>query len=180
MTRTRGSPNFRTTYRAVLGTVVLAYAGSAGAQPEADDNPGSPANAAARFDYLLHCSGCHRPDGTGSAPDVPSLRGAVGSLVATPEGREYIARVPEVAQSPLDDDDLARLLNWVLREFNADTLPERFRPLDGDEVGSARARILTDPIRTRAAIVGAYPGSPSEGPESAEPSHRSRPQTSSN
>lgn len=174
MTRTRRSPNLRTTYRAALGTVLLAYAGSAGAQPEADDDLGSPANAAARFDYLLHCSGCHRPDGTGSAPDVPSLRGAVGSLVATPEGRAYIARVPEVAQSPLDDDDLARLLNWVLREFNAATLPERFRPLDGDEVGAARARILTDPIRDRAAIVGAYADSPSGNPEGAEPSDRNR------
>ena len=174
MTRTRRSPNLRTTFRAMLGTVVLAYAGSAAAQPEADDDLGSPANAAARFDYLLHCSGCHRPDGTGSAPDVPSLRGAVGSLVSTPEGREYIARVPEVAQSPLDDDDLARLLNWVLREFNADTLPERFRPLDGDEVGAARARILADPIRARATIVGAYPGSPSGNSEGAEPSDRNR------
>lgn len=174
MTRTRRSPNLRTTYRAALGTVVLAFAGFANAQPNPDDNLGSPANAAARFDYLLHCSGCHRPDGTGSAPDVPSLRGAVGSLVATPEGRAYIARVPEVAQSPLDDDDLARLLNWVLREFNADTLPERFRPLDGDEVGAARARILADPIRARAGIVGAYSGSPSEEVESAEPSHRNR------
>ena len=174
MTHKRRSPNLRTTYRAALGTVVLAYAGSAAAQPKADENPGSPANAAARFDYLLHCSGCHRPDGTGSAPDVPSLRGAVGSLVATPEGRAYIARVPEVAQSPLDDDDLARLLNWVLREFNAATLPERFRPLDGDEVGAARARILTDPIRDRAAIVGAYADSPSGNPEGAEPSVRNR------
>jgi len=81
----------------------------------------------------------------------------MGSLVATPEGREYIARVPEVAQSPLDDDDLARLLNWVLQEFNTDTLPEGFRPLQGAEVGAARARILADPIRARKAIVGAYP-----------------------
>ena len=113
-------------------------------------------DASARFDYLLHCSGCHRPDGTGAAPEVPSLRGAVGTLVATPEGREYIVRVPEVAQSPLDDEDLARLLNWVLREFNADTLPEEFRPLEGAEVGAARARILADPIRARGEIVGEY------------------------
>ena len=174
MTRTQRSPDFRMTYRAALGTVVLACAGSAAAQPEATDNPGSSANAAARFDYLLHCSGCHRPDGTGSAPDVPSLRGAVGPLVATPKGRAYVARVPEVAQSPLDNDDLARLLNWVLREFNADTLPKRFRPLDGDEVGAARARILTDPIRARAALVGAYPGSPSGNPEGTEPNDRNR------
>ncbi|MDE0442233.1 MAG: cytochrome C [Gammaproteobacteria bacterium] len=154
MTRTGRSPYLRATFRTALGTVALACAGSGTAQSETDD--GLRANDAARFDYLLHCSGCHRPDGTGSAPDVPSLRGAVGSLVATPEGREYIARVPEVAQSPLDDDDLARLLNWVLQEFNADTLPDRFRPLEGAEVGAARARILADPIRARETIVGTY------------------------
>ena len=121
-----------------------------------DDAPVKRSDAAARFDYLLHCSGCHRPDGSGSSPEVPSLRGPVGTLVALPEGRAYIARVPEVAQSPLDDDDLARLLNWVLEEFNRDTLPKRFRPLDGKEVGAARTRVLADPLRTRAEILGAY------------------------
>ena len=156
MTRTQRSPDFSTMLRAALGTVAFACAGSSAAQPDTDDSRGSRANDAARFDYLLHCSGCHRADGTGSAPDVPSLRGAVGSLVATPEGREYIARVPEVAQSPLDDDDLAKLLNWILQEFNADTLPEGFRPLEGAEVGTARARILADPLRAREKIVGAY------------------------
>lgn len=127
---------------------------------ESRDDADRANDAAARFDYLLHCSGCHRPDGAGLSPDVPSLRGPVGRLVGTSEGREYIARVPEVAQSPLDDDDLARLLNWVLQEFNADTLPEGFRPMEGAEVGAARARILTDPIRARAAIAGGYRGNP--------------------
>ena len=122
----------------------------------ADDGGKERADAAARFDYLLHCSGCHRPDGSGSSPDVPSLRGPLGTLVATPEGRAYIARVPEVAQSPLDDYDLARLLNWMLEEFNPDTLPEGFRPLDGREVGVARRRVLADPLRARAEILGAY------------------------
>ena len=155
MTRTQRSPRFWTNSLAALCTVALAFAAGT-AQPGTDDNPGSRANAAARFDYLLHCSGCHRPDGAGAAPDVPTLRGAVGSLVAKPEGREYIARVPEVAQSPLDDADLARLLNWILREFNADTLPEGFRPLEGAEVGAARTRILADPLRAREKIVGTY------------------------
>lgn len=147
--------------------IVLAAGASPHAAPGRVDD-----DAAARFDYLLHCSGCHRTDGTGSAPDVPSLRGPVGSLVGTPEGREYIARVPEVAQSPLDDEDLARLLNWMLREFNTDTLPARFRPLEGDEVGAARARILTDPLRARAAIIGDYRGKPSGSPGRATPRER--------
>ncbi len=156
----------RFTFQIARLIIVLVASAATHAAPGGDDD------AAARYDYLLHCSGCHRTDGSGSAPDVPSLRGPVGSLVGTPEGRDYIARVPEVAQSPLDDEDLARLLNWVLREFNADTLPTRFRTLDGDEVGAARARILTDPIRARAEIVGDYQGKSSASPGRTNPPRR--------
>ena len=112
--------------------------------------------AAARFDYLLHCSGCHRPDGAGAPPEVPGLRGSMGVLVATPEGRAYIARVPEVAQSPLADEALARLLNWLLYEFSAETLPPGFRLLDAAEVGTARLQVLSDPLRARAEILDDY------------------------
>ena len=117
---------------------------------------GEAARAAARFDYLLHCAGCHRPDGSGAPPEVPSLRGPMGLMAATPDGRAYVARVPEVAQSPLGDAELARLLNWVLSEFNAETLPAGFRPLTNDEVGAARVRVLADPLRARAALLGGY------------------------
>jgi len=139
-----------------VGGVVLAAVVCCGLHADRSDDGQTRSDAAARFDYLLHCSGCHRPDGSGSSPEVPTLRGPVGELVASPEGRAYVARVPEVAQSPLDNDDLARLLNWVLKEFNADTLPDRFRPLDGQEVGAARASVLADPLRARAEILGAY------------------------
>ena len=136
-----------------VGACAVAFA----TPPAYEDGAQTPAErAAARFDYLLHCSGCHRPDGASAPPDVPSLLGPIGAIVATPAGREYIARVPEVAQSPLDDDALARLLNWVLQEFSAETLPAGFRPLEAAEVGAARTRVLTDPLRTRAAIAGQY------------------------
>ena len=136
-----------------VGACTVAFA----APPAYEESAQTPAErAAARFDYLLHCSGCHRPDGAGAPPDVPSLLGPIGAIVATPAGREYVARVPEVAQSPLDDNALARLLNWMLQEFSADTLPAGFRPLEAEEVGEARARVLTDPLRTRAAIAGQY------------------------
>lgn len=119
--------------------------------------------AAARIDYLLHCSGCHRPDGAGAPPEVPSLRGPVGLIVATPEGREYVARVPEAAQAPLEDHELARVLNWMLAEFSADTLPDGFRPLDAEEVGAARGRVLADPLRERARLAGSYEGNAAGG-----------------
>jgi len=102
-----------------------------------------------RSDYLLHCAGCHRPDGTGLPPDVPSLVGPLGQIAASDAGRDYLARVPGAAQAPLTDAGLASVLNWVLNEFNADTLPASFIPLNGREVGQSRARVLADPLKTR-------------------------------
>jgi hypothetical protein len=102
-----------------------------------------------RSDYLLHCAGCHRPDGTGLPPDVPSLVGSLGQMVASPAGRDYLARVPGAAQAPLTDAGLASVLNWVLKEFNADTLPAAFAPLRSREVGESRSRVLADPIKAR-------------------------------
>ena len=153
---------------AILALLALTTVAETRAAPRTDDagfgkQPDS-VRAAARFDYLLHCSGCHLPDGAGSPPEVPPLRGTMGLLVATSEGRVYIARVPEVAQSPLDDEALARVLNWVLLEFNADTLPPGFQALTGDEVGAARTRVLADPLRARAAILGGYEDGPTTFP----------------
>lgn len=107
------------------------------------------AAAGPRSDYLLHCAGCHRADGTGLPPEVPSLAGPLGAVAASPEGRDYLARVPGAAQAPLTDAELAAVLNWVLEEFNADTLPDFFVPLEAGEVGKSRARVLTDPLKTR-------------------------------
>ena len=132
------------------------FAGAAIAATAAEPPLSESSRAAARYDYLLHCSGCHRADGAGAPPEVPSLRGPVGELAATPAGRAYIAQVPEVAQAPLDDAALARLLNWVLFEFNADTLPTDFRLLDGAEVATLRVDVLADPLRRRAEILGRY------------------------
>lgn len=105
--------------------------------------------ADSRSDYLLHCSGCHMPDGSGLPPVVPTLVGTLGVMIRTEEGRGYVVRVPGSAQSPLSDDALADVINWLLLEFNRHTLPEEFRPLDGAEVGIARRQVLADPVKLR-------------------------------
>jgi hypothetical protein len=46
-------------------------------------------------------------------------------------------------------DALAAVLNWVLLEFNRETLAQGFRPLRGAEVGRSRARVLADPLKLR-------------------------------
>lgn len=156
MTRWSAAPPARRRSRLA---VVLCGAIALGGVPACADQGA----AAARIDYLLHCSGCHRPDGAGAPPEVPSLRGPIGLIVGTPEGRDYVARVPEAAQAPLEDDELARVLNWILREFSPHTLPDGFRPLDAEEVGAARGRVLADPLRERARLAGTYERSAAGG-----------------
>ena len=109
-----------------------------------------------KVDYLLHCSGCHMPDGTGLSSVVPTLHGIIGRMVAEPEGRSYIVRVPGASQAPINDEKLAEVLNWMLTEFSSDTLPKNFKPLTAKEVKRARSQLLTDPLKYRAALFPDY------------------------
>ena len=104
-----------------------------------------------RANYLLACRGCHLADGSGVPPEVPSLRNTLGPLAGNEEGRSYLVRVPAVLQSRLSDAKLAEVLNWVLTEFNAETLPADFSPLTTADVTAARKQILADPIGYRRA-----------------------------
>jgi hypothetical protein len=106
-------------------------------------------DASARTDYLLHCAGCHMPEGNGLPPEVPTLVGSLGRIAASDEGRDYIARVPGASQAPISDAQLAAVLNWVLLEFNSETLPESFRPLTVREVRKSRNKVLSDPLKMR-------------------------------
>ena len=126
-----------------LGSMLVALALGA----DAADAP----LAEAPEDYTLHCSACHGLDGAGTPGLVPTLHG-VGDLLDTPGGRSYLARVPGVAQAPLSDARLARLLNWVLKRFSA-VQPE---PLyTAAEVGALRASPLRDPASARKALAPA-------------------------
>lgn len=109
----------------------------------------SVAHADPRSNYLLHCSGCHRIDGNGVHPLVPSLHNVLGRIVALPNGRSYLVRVPGASQAPISDAQLAQVVNWILTEFNGTTLPKGFSPLTADEVGRARRQVLADPLKYR-------------------------------
>lgn len=104
-----------------------------------------------RESYVLHCSGCHLPDGGGVAGTVPSLR-EIGPLLNAEGGREYLTRVPGVAQAPLASDELAALLNFVLVEFAG---AEGFAAFTAQEVEAGRAEPLRDPLSARPAVPGA-------------------------
>jgi mono/diheme cytochrome c family protein len=106
--------------------------------------------------YLLHCGGCHLPDGRGVPPEVPSLRNELGKLIQIPGGRDYLVRVPGASQAPISDRELAQVLNYVLREFNRETLSTDFTPLGAEEVSKSRPHILADPLKYRARLWADY------------------------
>ncbi len=95
-------------------------------------------------EYALNCQGCHRADGAGTPGSVPPLAGSVARFLAVPGGREYLVRVPGVAQAPLDDAMLAAVVNWMLHRFDEAHVPADFVPYAADEIGRLRASPLTD------------------------------------
>ena len=106
--------------------------------------------ASPRINYLLYCSGCHRPLGEGNPPNVPTLHNELGLMMSVQEMRGYLARVPGSAHAPITDAELTDVLNWMLEQFNADTLPEDFKKLTVEEVTKAREQSLADPNQYRA------------------------------
>ncbi len=136
-----------------IAAAVLAAASAAPALGADSPVPAdSGADPVARVHYLLHCGGCHLPDGRGVPPEVPSLRGDIGVIAGSPDGRRYLARVPGASQAPLSDAELTGVLNWVLVTFSGRTLAPGFVPLTAEEVGRARRDVLADPLRERERI----------------------------
>ncbi len=95
----------------------------------------------ARQNYTLFCAGCHAETGRGIPHKVPRLNGRLALYLGVEGGRDFILRVPGVANSQLDDARLAAVMNHVVARF----APERslgFRSFTPDEVHEARRRPL--------------------------------------
>jgi hypothetical protein len=108
----------------------------------------------ARQNWILQCQGCHRADASGTAETTPAMNGMLAKFLWVEGGREYLIRVPGVSTAPLSDKALASLMNWTLWTFDAEHLPEDFKPYDAKEVGSLRRkplRLNTD--EKRAALI---------------------------
>jgi hypothetical protein len=112
--------------------------------------------ASPRINYLLYCTGCHAANGAGKPPNVPSLRDELGRMISVPEMRSYLVRIPGASQAPISDADLTDVINWLLREFNSNTLPANFEEYTVGEVSDARRNILADPLRYRAEYWKSY------------------------
>lgn len=125
----------------------------------AADYPASPAGAAtwpgvpdpvrAWQDWTLNCQGCHRADGGGSRATAPKLDGEVAKFLWVPGGRAYLARVPGIASSPLSDEAVRQVVNWMLWRFDARDVPANFKPYTAVEI----ARLRTHPMRLEMSAV---------------------------
>jgi cytochrome c2 len=113
----------------------------------------------AREHYMLHCQGCHLADATGREPYVPNMVNRIGRFVAVPGGRAYLVQVPGTANASLTDAEIAALLNWVLREFSAATLPADFQPYTAAEVAGYRGTRPVDILARRRTLLAALPAS---------------------
>lgn len=105
--------------------------------------------------YVIHCQGCHLADGAETPGKVPGLADQVARFLGTPDGRAYLGRVPGVANAPLSDAELATLLNWTLRRFDAAHVPSDFAPYGAEEIGALRRDPLVDVTRERTRILEA-------------------------
>jgi len=103
--------------------------------------------------YMLHCQGCHRPDGSGAVGAVPDLRGHVAVFLGSPAGRAFLVRVPGSANAPLSDRELAELLVWIVNRFDPAHVPADFAPYTAAEVASLRKQLLSKVQDARAAIL---------------------------
>ena len=110
-----------------------------------------------RINYMLHCMGCHFADGAGFAGAVPQMKDFAGKFLHVPGGREFLIQVPGVAQSALEDAELADVMNWLLKEFSANELPADFVPYTALEVGELRKTKLIEVTRTREHLISTFP-----------------------
>ena len=107
--------------------------------------------ASPRFNYILHCQGCHLVDGQATPGKIPPLVGA-GKLLAVEGGREFLVRVPGVSLSIISDEELAELMNWMLAQFSADDISADFEPYTAEEVGRYRQEPLVEVETVRAKL----------------------------
>jgi hypothetical protein len=109
------------------------------------------------LDYMLNCQGCHLADGHGTPGSVPALAGSVARFLNVPGGREYLGRVPGVAQAALEPGATAALLSWVVMRFDREHLPADFQPYAAEEIVRMRRSPLVDVDRVRASLVAQMP-----------------------
>ena len=118
--------------------------------------PGVESPGRAQTNYALNCQGCHGAKAAGLPGSVPGMQNFVARFLSVKGGRDYLIRVPGMANAALPDDELAELANWVLATFDLAHMSVDFTPYTVAEVGRLRRQpFIADAARHRAALVRA-------------------------
>jgi cytochrome c553 len=104
-------------------------------------------------DYVLNCMGCHGTEAQGIPGKVPPLANALRHFMRTPEGRDYVLRVPGAANSALSDEQLAAVLNWLAVTYDSSAASNQPAPFTSNEVATRRHQPLLSVLATRSAVV---------------------------
>lgn len=107
--------------------------------------------ALAEENWTLNCRGCHRLGAVGLGKDMPNMNGEVAKFLSVEGGVEYLSRVPGIANSPLNNEELADLVNWMLVRYDAEHIPADFTGFTAAQIGPLRK----DPYNTAARTVRA-------------------------
>jgi len=135
------------TKRVILGVLVFCSF-----QTIAADNLLKMNTDRAKFNYQMFCQGCHTPDGTGGK-SVPKIKNFIGYFLQKEIAREYLVRVPGSANSPLNDEQLAEVLNWMIIEFGGESVPKNMQFYTANEVAKLRQQPLFEVLEYREMLV---------------------------
>jgi mono/diheme cytochrome c family protein len=112
--------------------------------------------------FATTCIVCHQPGARGVEGIYPPLADSIGLYMRVKEGRRYLVHVPSFGLtgpievhgkkfdntmpplSMLNDEQIAAVLNFILKKFNASVLPSNFKPLTADEVKKYRAHEMSE------------------------------------
>ena len=109
-----------------------------------------------RINYMLQCMGCHTPDGSGEPGRVPSLKETLVPFASSAQGRRFLIQVPGASQSTLSDAELAKLLNWMIRDLSVEK-PASFRHFTTAEVAAYRRTPLVNVQAVRERLLRSSP-----------------------
>lgn len=106
----------------------------------------------AMFNYQMLCQGCHTPDGTGGK-SVPKIKNYIGYFLQNQTAREYLVRVPGSANSSLNNEQLAEVLNWMIIELGGESVPKKMQYYTANEVAKLRQQPLFEVVEYREMLV---------------------------
>jgi hypothetical protein len=105
--------------------------------------------------FTQHCSGCHglKGDGGSVTSGIPRFQDSVGAFSDDDGGRTYVLHVPGVANTNLDDEAIATVLNYLMTRWGGKSLPDDYRAFTRDEVARRRHYAIADVVALRRKVV---------------------------